>query len=180
MIHLNLQSYLYCIHSTNFNLELRCTLTEHMLQHQVAMISSQNLICSFFTIPYQLNELNACWFCCHGLHPWRIKWQMTQHFYCLHLYTSGIWSFQLTYLMKSILWCQWNDHSTFVYNGNPFLNYVQYEIDVRPVNMWHWAISCHVVPLKVNLQMANFVEDSNLYTLVIWSWQSIDNIVLIW
>ena len=101
---------------------------------------------------------------------------MTQHFYCLHLYTSGIWSFQLTYLMKSILWCQWNDHSTFVYNGNPFLNYVQYEIDVRPVNMWNWAISCHVVPLKVNLQMANFVEDSDFYTLVIWSWKPFDDI----
>ena len=68
-------------------------------------------------------------------------------------------------------WYQWHDHSTFVYYGNPFLNYVQYEIDVRPVNMWNWAISCHVVPLKVNLQMASFMEYSDFYTLAIWSWQ---------
>ena len=66
-------------------------------------------------------------------------------------------------------WYQWHDHSTFVYYGNPFLNYVQYEINVRPVNMWNWAISCHVVPLKVNLQMASFVEVADFYTLVIWS-----------
>ena len=92
-------SYLYCFHCTELNFVLRSHLANNMPDCHVAQFLPKYFICWSFTFTDQFKELSACWLCCHGLFPSKVKSQMTGHIANSLLYTPVIW----------VIWSYWYD-----------------------------------------------------------------------